>query len=64
VNVTFKPAVLKALDGYAKGHQLTRAAALEAAVRRIAVGGRSSVRAARAKRSARGRSTKRGKPGR
>lgn len=55
VNVTFKPAVLKALDGYAKGHQLTRAAALETAVRRLA-SSKSSVKSPRrsgAKRSAR-----------
>jgi len=37
VNVTFKPAVLKVLDGYAEGQGLTRAAALERAVREVTV---------------------------
>jgi predicted RNase H-like HicB family nuclease len=35
VNVTFKPLVLRALDGYASEHHLTRAAALERAVTKV-----------------------------
>ncbi len=35
VNVTFKPPVLRALDGYASKHHLTRAAALEHAVTEV-----------------------------
>ena len=35
VNVTFKPPVLRALDGYASLHHLTRAAALERAVAKV-----------------------------
>jgi len=35
VNVTFKPTVLADLDSYAQEHHLTRAAALESAVRAI-----------------------------
>jgi predicted RNase H-like HicB family nuclease len=34
VNVTFKPAILEALDDYAEANHLTRAAALEVAVKR------------------------------
>ncbi len=39
VNVTFKPAVLAALDSYAEDQHLTRSAALESAVQQITTGG-------------------------
>lgn len=55
VNGTFKPKLLEALDGYAESHPMTRAAALELAVKQVTKAKRLAGGTPARARSSRGR---------